>query len=48
MSNPAQDIPLPFSPFNAILHNAIDRLLDLIKPNSFTFVVNGDGHPGHI
>jgi hypothetical protein len=36
------DIALPFSPFNAITSNAIDRLMALIKPVRFTFLVNGE------
>jgi hypothetical protein len=42
MSTPAKEIALPFSPFNAILHNGIDRLMDLVNHDSFTFVVNGE------
>jgi hypothetical protein len=37
-----QDIPVPFSPFHAVIHDGIDRLMDLMKHDSFPFVVNGE------
>jgi hypothetical protein len=42
MSTTTADISLPFSPFHAVIHDGIDRLMDLMKHDSFTFVVNGE------
>jgi hypothetical protein len=37
MSTTTEDISLPFSPFHAVIHDGIDRLMDLMKHDSFTF-----------
>jgi hypothetical protein len=40
-----RDITIHFSPFNAITHDGIDRLMDLMKHEAFTFV-HADVYPG--
>jgi hypothetical protein len=42
MSSADHDLTSPFSPFNTVVHNAIDRLMDLMKSFSFIFVMNGE------
>jgi hypothetical protein len=42
MSTTSNDITLSFSRFNAVTHDGIDRLMDLIQFDSFTLSVNGE------
>jgi hypothetical protein len=36
------DVQPKFSPFHAVLQNGIDRLLELLQPQDFSFVVKGE------
>jgi hypothetical protein len=43
MWSPSQ-VALPFSPFYAITRDGLDRLMDFVNQDPFTFVVNGEKH----
>jgi hypothetical protein len=42
MSVESFDAICPFQPFHAIIENGLQRMLEIVKSDSFTFVVNGD------
>jgi hypothetical protein len=36
------ETPFRFSPLHAILQDGLDRMLDIVKTDDFTFIVNGE------
>jgi hypothetical protein len=44
MATALQEVTLPFSPFYAIPRDGVDRLMDFVSRDPFTFVVNREKH----
>jgi hypothetical protein len=42
MSMTGEDIGLPFSPFNAVIRDGIDHLMNVITRDSFALVLHGE------
>jgi hypothetical protein len=40
MSQASRDFPVKFSPFHTVLQDGIDRLLEIVDPEEFEFIVN--------